>query len=453
MAVVTININSIDATWAGASGAVTNIDETIAGADAAVYGPGPNVDAADFGLSAHGRSDGDTITNVGITVRLADNGTAGTLTADVELLIGGTTQGTVTTASLSGTMANYGPLNIAGWNSDWTAAQLTGAQIRITPQQSGMPGTNALDIDCADVIITYDVATVSATYDQDSYQGFADGTEAGATSLAAANTTWPQQLDEIISIRYLINQTATAATTGLALTVKPQFRVDTGAGFSAWADVTAATSLQFANSTSLTDGGATTERMAGAGTFIAGEIGESATQTMTFTNPSTSEDTEFLFVVLADSAQLNREDIVEVKVVLSSGSADLDTITNTASFTIEGPIAAGVPDTLNFTGLLGLAKTAHVIEAGSQDTFNFTGLLGVSDVGIGITETSLNPDTLNFTGLAGATGNFGNTETSLNPDTLNFTGLTGTVIAIQGAQVKTRMRGNIKISGNMNWLK
>ena len=154
MADETLNINSIDATWAGASGAATDIDETIAGADAAVYGPGPDADAADFGLSATVVVDADTVTQVDITVRLEDNGTAGTLTADIELLIGGTSQGLVNTGA-TGAMANYGPLNTAGWNSDWTAAQLAGAQIRITPQQSGMPGTNALDIDCADVLITY----------------------------------------------------------------------------------------------------------------------------------------------------------------------------------------------------------------------------------------------------------------------------------------------------------
>ena len=306
-----------------------------------------------------------------------------------------------------------------------------------------MPGTNALDIDCADVIITYTAGP--ATYDQDSYRGYADGTESGATALAAANTTWQQQLDEIFAIRYLINQTATAAPSNLVLTVKPQFRVDTGAGFSAWADVTGATSLQFANSASLTDGGATTERMAGAGTFIAGEIGESGTQTMTFTNPSTSEDTEFLFVLQGDSAQLNREDVVEVKVVLSTGSADLDTITNTASFTIEGPIAAGSPDTLNFTGLVGLAKTAQIIEAGSQDTLNFTGLLGVSDVGIGITETSLNPDTLNFTGLAGAIGNYGAAPAAASATAFDFTGQVG----IAAVTVKSFVSGNMIFSGNI----
>ena len=155
MAEDTLNINSIDATWSGASGAVTNIDEAIAAADASLYGPGPNADAADFGLSATVVVDADTVTQVDITVRLRDNGTSGNQQADVELLIGGTSQGSVTTDNMTTAFADYGPLNTAGWNSDWTASELAGAQIRITPAQSGMPGTNAMDIDCADVVITY----------------------------------------------------------------------------------------------------------------------------------------------------------------------------------------------------------------------------------------------------------------------------------------------------------
>ena len=32
---------------------------------------------------------------------------------------------------------------------------MDGAEVRITPTQSGKPGTNAVDLDCCDVIVTY----------------------------------------------------------------------------------------------------------------------------------------------------------------------------------------------------------------------------------------------------------------------------------------------------------
>ncbi len=157
MATETLNVNVINATWAGASGASTDIDEAIAGADGSLYGPGAESDAADFGLSASGVVDADTVTNVSITVRLKAGGTAGDEQADVQLLIGGSPVGSaVSTGNLTGSFANYSGLNDAGWNSDWTAAQMDGAEVRITPTQSGMPGTNAVDLDCLDVVVAYD---------------------------------------------------------------------------------------------------------------------------------------------------------------------------------------------------------------------------------------------------------------------------------------------------------
>jgi hypothetical protein len=156
MATKTVSIDAINATWAGASGAATDIDEAIASADGNLYGPGPEADAADFGFASPSLADADTITGISVTVRLLGSGTAGAEQADVEFLIGGVVKGaTKTTGDLTGSFANYGPFTDAGWDSDWTAAELDGMEVRITPTQSGMPGTNAVDIDCADIIVTY----------------------------------------------------------------------------------------------------------------------------------------------------------------------------------------------------------------------------------------------------------------------------------------------------------
>jgi hypothetical protein len=157
MATETLNINAINDPWAGASGAATDIDEAIASADGNLYGPGPQGDSADFGLTNPAVIvDADTVTNVSITVRLKKGGTAGNEACRVFFLIGGVPQGVgALTSSLTTSFVNYGPFNLSAWNSDWTLSELQGAEIRVTPQQSGMPGTNAVDIDCADVVVTF----------------------------------------------------------------------------------------------------------------------------------------------------------------------------------------------------------------------------------------------------------------------------------------------------------
>ena len=165
-------------------------------------------------------------------------------------------------------------------------------------------------------------------------------------------------------------------------------------------DLGTSTAVQYADSTFLTDGGATTSRIGtGIGPFIAGEIGESGTQTVTWTNPSTSEETEFLYAFLVDGVQVTRTDAIEVRLVQSDNSL-LDSYTSTAQMNISGPIEAGSPATLNFTGLVATV-----------------------DAGAGVTETALSATAFNFTGH---TGSFISSDalivTSSAPDTLNFPG-------------------------------
>lgn len=158
MAGVTVNVNSIDSSaWSSPSGAATDIDEAIASADGSTYSAGADSggSALVLGFGSPGLSDSDTITQVDVTVRTSDGGSAGNTQLDVELLIGGSTQGTVSTGNTTGSLANYGPLNTAGWNSDWSQTQLDGLQVRLTPTESGMPGTNLPALDCVDVDITY----------------------------------------------------------------------------------------------------------------------------------------------------------------------------------------------------------------------------------------------------------------------------------------------------------
>lgn len=191
MATETLNINGLSEGWTGATfsnaGDVTDIDEAVASADGDHYGPGAASDPATFDLSASTIGDDDTVTNVSITVRLQKGGTAGSEQAQVILVVGGAEQGSaVTTSDLTTSFADYGPLNDTGWNSDWSASQIAGMQIRVTPVQTGMPGTNAVDIDCADVVITYTPSIPSQNLDN--ITGFANAQAFGTHTINAGVT-------------------------------------------------------------------------------------------------------------------------------------------------------------------------------------------------------------------------------------------------------------------------
>ncbi len=151
----TRQINAIDAVWAGASGAATDIDEVIGSPDTAYYGPGPDGDAADFGFTASEVVDAEIVTNITFNMIYRDDGSAGTLMVGVDLLIGGVVQGTTQTITVSGSDVTYSGINHAGWNVDRTAAEMDGAQLRLTPAQAGMPGTNAAFLETANMVVTF----------------------------------------------------------------------------------------------------------------------------------------------------------------------------------------------------------------------------------------------------------------------------------------------------------
>jgi len=325
MAEEKLQINAINAVWTGASGAVADIDEAIADADAAIYGPGPQDDVADFGMTATSGSisDSATITNIDIEVRVLDDGTAGTSLLDVILVIAGTPRGT-TQITTTATMTNFQVGN-AGWDVDWTKAQLDGAEIRLTPTQSGMPGTNQVDLDCAEIIITFTPPALA--WDQDRFRAINDdGTETGSTFKAALNTAWMQVVDENFRIRFTVQNSGSAATEGFQL----QRRLATDS----WLDVNAtSTVVRSANSPeAIEDGDDTTERLGGAQTYLtdAGGTngyddvnGEAGTSVFAL-----DEEAEYEFCVQLRSADTKYGDRVQLRLV-QDGGALLDTYTET----------------------------------------------------------------------------------------------------------------------------
>lgn len=154
MATEILNINGWDSGWP--TGSVANVDEAIAGADGALISTTTENDTVLLDLTSTVIADADTVNAVDITVRCREGaGSAGNNDIGVEFLIGGSVQGSQRdTAQLTTSFQNLSVSDVA-WDSDWTAAQLNGAQVRLDAKQSGMPSSATWEVDCIDVVIDY----------------------------------------------------------------------------------------------------------------------------------------------------------------------------------------------------------------------------------------------------------------------------------------------------------
>jgi hypothetical protein len=160
MAVETLLPNSDDLGWP--TGTFADIDEGIASADAAVMSTTIDNDVLVVDLGATAIADADTVNTVTIKVHGRSTGSGGKDSFIIEWLIGGVAQGgAFTTAVLTGSHATYSATD-AGWNSDWTQAQLNGAQVQITANQTGKATAATWEIDAIDVDIDYTLATAGS---------------------------------------------------------------------------------------------------------------------------------------------------------------------------------------------------------------------------------------------------------------------------------------------------
>jgi hypothetical protein len=111
--------------------------------------------ALNLDLSSTAVTDADTVTQVRIFVRATLNSSDPDNNILVDWVIGGTAQGTQQeTGHLTGSFVTYTTSDV-GWNSDWTAAQLNGAQVRLTTEQGGMPAAYECDVSEVEVEVTY----------------------------------------------------------------------------------------------------------------------------------------------------------------------------------------------------------------------------------------------------------------------------------------------------------
>jgi hypothetical protein len=155
MALDTLLPNGDDSGWP--TGAFTDIDEGIASADAAVMFTTIDDDVLIVDLTATTITDADTVNSVTVKIHGRSTGSGGKDTFTVDFQIGGVDQGgPQVTADLAGSHATY-TLTDAAWDSDWTAAQLNGATLKIQATQTGKPTAATWEIDAIDVEVDYTV--------------------------------------------------------------------------------------------------------------------------------------------------------------------------------------------------------------------------------------------------------------------------------------------------------
>lgn len=157
MAVLLLHVNGWDSGW---TGNWANVDDPVSAPDGqVVYTPLTSPPAIFDVTSVTGTiSDADVVAGVSLVVRtraVPDDGTEpAEVDLDAEILIGGISQGTDTVNFLSESFSNEN-MSDAGWNSDWTEAQLNGMQVRVTARKVGGLGTWTAYIDCIDINVTY----------------------------------------------------------------------------------------------------------------------------------------------------------------------------------------------------------------------------------------------------------------------------------------------------------
>jgi hypothetical protein len=147
------------ANWDSSTGAThwDEVNEPIASADDATWiQTNTEGDVDTFDLTPTVVTDDATVTQVDVSFRYLSSGAAAGNNIDVDFLIGGSPQGSTVRTLLTNDAAWHDvTVNDTGWNSDWTEAQLNGAQVSFTSIQTGMPAALDFFISAVEVIITF----------------------------------------------------------------------------------------------------------------------------------------------------------------------------------------------------------------------------------------------------------------------------------------------------------
>ncbi len=254
-----------------------------------------------------------------------DIGQTGTPTARIELW----ENGTLVRAGSENDMTTYEVLSFT-WNAN-ELATADGSLVEcklIGTKAGGSPTTkSSVAIGHMEWNVDYTAGGGSATFKQEKFRARTDGAsegEAASNWIAAENTAWNQLPDVNFRLRFLIQETAgSGATESFQL----QYRQNGGT----WTDVNASSSVvrSFA-SDNLTDGGDTTEQMAGSGSFITDNNGIDEVDGLAGATVYVgSDDAEYEYVVQVRSADTKYGDKIEMRLIDGSDVV-LDTYTNIA---------------------------------------------------------------------------------------------------------------------------
>ena len=251
MATEKLNINGISASDSGNfSGSVTDIDEAVASADGNVMSSSTNGEGETLRvtLTDSAITDANVVTALDMVLRCSAPGT-GNNSFDVELFIGGVSQGSANTGQVTGSLANYN-LSSAGWDADWTAAQLDGAEVLITCVQNGKGVNTQYNVDCLDVDIVY---SIGPDEQLDHYRFVIDNNPGSSTGFNhesatdfpfASGSTEDTSFSATLDTTYaLVCKVGNDGDTQAQNIHQLEYRMDSGGGYGAWTTCNA-TSLQ-----------------------------------------------------------------------------------------------------------------------------------------------------------------------------------------------------------------
>ena len=139
------------------TGVITDIDEGVAAADGNLCATSSNGEGDIFTIGfadVVGITDADIVNSIIVRLRCGVTGPNGTYAVDFR--IGSVIQGTQqNTGALTVAQANYNLADAAGWDADYTEAQLNGMDVLLDPSQSGMPDPQTWSVDAIEIEIDY----------------------------------------------------------------------------------------------------------------------------------------------------------------------------------------------------------------------------------------------------------------------------------------------------------
>jgi len=179
--------------------------------------------------------------------------------------------------------------------------------------------------------------------DQASFRGRNDdGSETGATWIAAADTNWTQDVDENFRVRFLVQEIGAGILAGNHTATLSPFQYNlNSAGWNIILNLSSVVKLSL--STHFTNLSDTTQQL-GSGTFITGVMYEGSGSFVTSLNGDDETENEGCFQIV--EADVSDEDTIQLRCVGEETSGTVfSAYTSIPTITVNKP-AGGAPDIL-----------------------------------------------------------------------------------------------------------